>query len=143
MGRYAFERKEEFIEKLRELVQGGVPPSRLEVKMPYPVGAALELLDPRPSIVRLFALAGALLGLFTGFAFTIYTVKVWPLISGGKPFVSIPAFLIIAFALTILFGSLLSFLGFLLASRLPGLRSIVSGEEFSELFEIVVKGSDR
>jgi hypothetical protein len=43
----------------------------------------------------------------------------WPIPVGGKPIVSLSAFVIIAFELTILFGALATFAGFLFASRLP------------------------
>jgi ABC-type antimicrobial peptide transport system permease subunit len=101
------------------------------------VREAEEILSTKPSEVRLFALVGALTGLAAGFAFTVYTVKAWPLMVGGKPIVSIPAFLIIAFALTILFGSLSSFLGFLCAAKLPAARRIASKDDCTNEFEIL------
>jgi hypothetical protein len=94
--------------------------------------------------VRFFALGGGITGLVAGFAFTIYTVKSWPLITGGKPLVSTPAFLIIAYELTILFGALVSFFGFILLARLPALRKIFAPkEEFTNKFEILVKGTGK
>ncbi|NIM19089.1 MAG: DUF3341 domain-containing protein [Candidatus Latescibacteria bacterium] len=141
--RFVFERKEEFLEKLREIVRSGVPEKRITVLSPYPVHEVDEILPSAPSGVRVFALLGAVAGLVTGFVFTIYTVKVWPLISGGKPLVSIPAFLIIAFELAILFGSLLSFIGFLHFSRLPDVNRIVSSEEFENMFEIRIEAEER
>jgi hypothetical protein len=71
------------------------------------------------SPVRLFVLIGGLLGCATGFIFPIYTVLDWPLITGGKPLLSIPPFVVIAFELTILFATLAGVAGFLLLSRLP------------------------
>ena len=53
----------------------------------------------RVSPVRLFTLVGALLGCTAGFSLPIYTVSAWPLITGGKPLFSIPAFVVIAFEL--------------------------------------------
>jgi len=100
------------------------------------------LLSRRKRGVGVFALLGALGGLATGFAFTIYTVKAWHLMSGGKPLVAIPAFLIIAFALTILFGSLASFAGFLITARLPRMKRVVSREDFTDQFEIIVSERD-
>ena len=72
--------------------------------------------------MRLFVLIGGLLGCATGFIFPIYTVLDWPLITGGKPLISIPPFVVIAFELTILFASLGGMAGFLLLSRLPRMR---------------------
>ena len=48
----------------------------------------------------------ALTGTATGFSLTIWTSLKWELITGGKPVVSIPPFVIIAFELTILLGGL-------------------------------------
>jgi hypothetical protein len=136
--RFVFADKGKFLEKLRELVDSGVAARRITALSPYPVHEVDEILPSPPSPVRFFALIGAIAGLLAGFGFTIYTVTVWPLIVGGKPLVSIPAFLIIAFELAILFGSILSFVGFLHFCRVPDFRRIVSTEEFENRFEIMV-----
>ena len=49
------------------------------------------------SPVRLFTLVGALTGTARGFALTIWTALKWNLITGGKPVVSIPPFVPIAY----------------------------------------------
>jgi molybdopterin-containing oxidoreductase family membrane subunit len=74
------------------------------------------------SPVRLFTLVGALTGTAAGFALTIWTALKWNLITGGKPVVSIPPFVVIAFELTILLGGLCTLLGLLVTARLPSLR---------------------
>lgn len=138
-----FEGKEKFLERLRGLVQEGVPVERIRVITPFGVPEVEEILPGKRSKVRFFALVGAASGTVTGFAFTILTSLSWPLIMGGKPIVSIPPFIIIAFALTILFGALSAFAGFLLLSRLPSLRGIRSGEEHGNTFVILVEDGDR
>ena len=94
------------------------------VYLPVPVEeieAALE--EGRPvSPVRLFTLIGGLTGTLTGFALTIWTSLKWGLVTGGKPIVSIPPFIIIAFELTILLGGLSSLLAILVLGKLPALR---------------------
>jgi hypothetical protein len=98
-----------------------------------------HLLDDSQSAVRFFAGVGAVSGLLTGFAFTIGTVLDWPMITGGKPLVSIPAFLVIGYELTILFGVLTAFVGFLHLSRVPVIKNMFSAkEELSRQFEIEV-----
>ena len=77
------------------------------------------------SPVRVFALVGALTGTATGFALAIFTSMDWPLVTGGKPIVSIPAFVVIAFELTILFGALSTVLGLFINTRLPHLKPLV------------------
>jgi hypothetical protein len=49
----------------------------------------------------------------------------WPLVTGGKPIVSIPAFVVIAFELTILFGALSTVVGLFISARLPRFRPLV------------------
>ncbi len=73
------------------------------------------------SPVRTFVLVGGLVGCFLGFAFPIYTVLDWPMITGGKPLISIPAFVVIAFELTILIGAISGMLSFLGMAGLPRL----------------------
>ncbi|MBI4544554.1 MAG: DUF3341 domain-containing protein, partial [Gemmatimonadetes bacterium] len=70
----------------------------------------------------LFTLVGGLTGAATGFALPIFTSLDWPLITGGKPIISLPPFVIIAFELTILFGALSTVLGLLINARLPRAR---------------------
>jgi hypothetical protein len=142
-GPMVFEEKEKFLERLRGLVQEGVPGERIRVITPFGVPEVEEILPGKRSKVRFFALVGAASGTVTGFAFTILTTLSWPLIVGGKPIVSIPPFLIIAFALTILFGALSTFAGFLLLSRLPSLRGIRSEEEYGNAFVILVEDGER
>ena len=77
------------------------------------------------SSVRVFALVGALTGTATGFALSIFTAMDWPLVTGGKPIVSIPAFVVIAFEMTILFGALSTVIGLFINTRLPNLRPLV------------------
>ncbi len=139
MKRFVFDNQNDFVDKLRGLIEQKIPLKNIKTLSPYPVHKAEELMDSKPSGVRGFALFGAIFGLTAGFAFTIYTVKAWHLMSSAKPLVSIPAFLIIAFALTILFGALSSFAGFLLAARLPAISTIFSTDEFTNEFVIIIK----
>jgi hypothetical protein len=142
-GPMLFEDREQFLEALRRLVREGVPGKRIRVITPFGVPEVEEILPGKRSKVRFFALVGAASGTVTGFAFTILTSLSWPLIVGGKPIVSIPPFIIIAFALTILFGALSTFAGFLLLSRLPNPRGIRSGEEYGNAFVILVEDGER
>lgn len=143
-GPRVFDDKSAFLAELRRLAAEGVPVEKIRVFTPFAVPEVERILPRRRSIVRFFALIGALTGTVSGFALTILTSLDLPLIVGGKPVVSIPPFIIIAFALTILFGSLSTFLGFLLLSRLPSVRRIRSPEEFGNAFVILVEeGGER
>jgi hypothetical protein len=77
------------------------------------------------SPVRIFTLVGGLTGAATGFAFTTWTSIDWPLVTGGKPIVSIPAYVVIAFELTILFGALATVIGLFINAKLPNTRPLV------------------
>ncbi len=102
--RFVFDSEHDFLEKLKSLLKGGVKAKDIDIRAPHPVHHLEEILKLKPSRVRLFCLVGALLGAFTGYAFTAYTALDWPMMSGGKPMVSIPPFTIIAFELMVLFG---------------------------------------
>lgn len=138
--RHEFEHRHEFVAKLEELVKGGTPREKINTLTPYHVHEAEELLeDGAQSAVRFFTATGAVSGFVAGFAFTIYTVLSWPLVTGGRHIVSLPPFMVIAYELTILFGCLVSFAGFLFLSRMPALTTIRSGDDvFSDKFIIEV-----
>ena len=89
------------------------------VYAPYPSHELEHAIEPHQSPVRVFTLVGALTGTATGFALGTWTSLDWPLVTGGKPIISLPPFVIIAFELTILFGALATVLGLFLATRLP------------------------
>jgi len=89
------------------------------VYAPYPSHELEHAIEPHQSPVRLFTLVGALTGTATGFALGTWTSLDWPLVTGGKPIISLPPFVIIAFELTILFGALSTVLGLFIATRLP------------------------
>ena len=140
--RWEFEDEHEFLEKLEELVAQGTPTDRLDVITPIPVPQTETILKMKHSPLRFFTLAGALTGLISGFGLTIFTVLDWPIITGGKPLISLPPFIIIAFALTILFGSLASFAGFLILGRLPSLKYIQEPVEHENRFIILLDEED-
>lgn len=103
--------------------------ARIDAFSPAPDHTLEQLLGARRvSPVRSFTLLGALLGCAAGFALPIYTVSAWPLVTGGKPLISIPPFVVIAFELTILFGAIFGMLGFLLLARLPRLARAPLGD---------------
>ncbi len=134
-----FTDKNEFLEKLRQLKASGHSCKDLRLHMPFEVHEVEEILEVKPGAMRYFAFAGGLSGFLGGLGFTIYTALSWPIITGGKPIVSLPPFLLIAYILTILFGALASFAGFLLLARLPSLRNLAPKEEFGNNFVIILE----
>ena len=99
---------------------------------PYPEHHIEHALGYDQSPVRVFTLVGGLTGTATGLAFTTWTSMDWPLVVGGKPIVSVPAFVIIMFELTVLFGALATVIGLFINSRLPNVKpAVIYDPEFS------------
>jgi len=96
--------------------------SDLEVYSPVPSHEIEEAVGKGPSRVRLWTLIGGLTGVTSGYLMTIWMAYDWPLVIGGKPFASIPAYTIIAFELTILFGGVLTVLGMITHGLIVGAK---------------------
>jgi|SRR5690606_1959684 len=103
------------IERLREAGY------QLTVYSPTPRHELEEALDTPESAVRIFTLMGAFAGTAAGTALAVWASLQWPLIVGGKEIVSMPAFSIIMFEMTVLIGALSTVAGLFLTSRLPRL----------------------
>jgi hypothetical protein len=98
---------------------------RLTVFTPVPSHEIEHALEAEQSPVRLFTLVGGLTGAATGFALPTWTSLDWPLVTGGKPIIAIPAWVIIAFELTILFGALSTVAGLFIMARLPRTKPFI------------------
>ena len=91
----------------------------LETYSPAPFPEVDDAVIEHPSRVRWFTLVGCLTGAVTGFAITLWMSNDWQIMLGGKPFSSIPPYVIIAFELNILFGGLMTALGLFITAGLP------------------------
>lgn len=90
----------------------------LDVHGPYPVHGLPEALGEAPSRLPWVCLAGGLLGLLGGLWLQAWTSATdWPLNVGGKPLRSWPAFVPVAFELTVLLAGLLVVAAFLWVDR--------------------------
>lgn len=99
---------------------------------PYPDHHIEHALGYDQSPVRVFTLVGGLTGAATGLAFPSWTSLDWPLVVGGKPIVSIPAYIIITFELMVLFGALSTIIGLFYLSRLPNIKpAVIYDPEFT------------
>jgi len=97
--------------------------TKFDLYAPYMTHTLEHAMAPRTSPVRLFVLLGGLIGTIAGFSLTIWTATRWGLIVGGKPVVAIPPYVVIAFELTLLFGSLAAASGLFLLGGMPKWRS--------------------
>jgi len=139
MERFQFDEKHKFLEKLEDLVKSGTDPKKINTYTPYPVHEAEEILKVKTSPLRYFTLIGALSGLLFGFFITVWMSMDWPIMRGGKPILAFPAFVIVAFELTVLFGGVISFIGYLLLSKLPSVKKIIEPEEYGNKFVIHIE----
>ncbi len=99
---------------------------------PYPEHHIEHALGYGQSPVRVWTLVGALTGTATAFAFTSWTSVEWPLVVGGKPIISIPAFIPIVFEMSVLFGALSTVIGLFVLSKLPNIKpAVVYDPEFT------------
>jgi hypothetical protein len=100
---------EDTVTAIKDLQGAGF--KQLEIYSPVPSHAIEEALDRGPSIIRLLTLIGCLTGVTFAYFMQIWCAYDWPLVIGGKPFASIPAYTIIGFEMNILLGGLLTVLG--------------------------------
>ncbi|MGQ0562398.1 MAG: DUF3341 domain-containing protein [Gemmatimonadota bacterium] len=111
------------VEAIHSLKAAGL--KRIVTFSPMPSHDLEHALQPPQSPVRLFTLVGGLTGAATGFALPTWTSLDWPLVTGGKPIISIPPMVVIAFELAILFGALSTVAGLFINARLPRARARV------------------
>lgn len=81
-----------------------------------------EAIGKPPSPVRRYALIGGLTGCICAFALTVWSSYYYPLVVGGKALASIPAYVVIAFEMTILFAGISALIGMLIHNRMPTLK---------------------
>ncbi|ABA89791.1 menaquinol oxidoreductase complex ACIII, DUF3341 subunit ActD [Syntrophotalea carbinolica DSM 2380] len=137
-----FDTPEAFLQELRAQLASGVPRRCLQVHLPYHLHEVEELLIGRPSRLRYFALTGGLAGFGGGFLLALLTSIDWPVITGGKPIVSVPPFLLVGYLMTILIGSLSCFAGFLWLARLPSPEILLAGQPFESRFVLSIQDED-
>lgn len=136
---FVFTDESKFLHKLQELRQNDVRHDQMTIFTPYPVHGIDEMLDAPASNVKLFTFVGAVSGFIAGLALTIYTTWSWPIIVGGKPYISLPPYILIAYVLVILFGALASFTGFIFFTRLPDIKNIIPEKDYDNQFVILLE----
>ncbi len=132
-----------------EALLGAVKAARaagLEVRdafTPFAVHGLDEAMELRSSRLPWVCFGAGMTGGALALSFQIWTAaSSWPLNVGGKPFVSLPAFIPVTFELTVLFAAIASVVTFFGRSRLwPGKRGEVLLRVTDDRFALVVAGS--
>jgi hypothetical protein len=114
-----FNDAEQVVVAMDELKNNEFPGEDLDIYSgtPYPEGAFGEV-DP-PHRLFMFPLVGAMIGFAIGLLWTAGTQISYPLVTGGKPLLSIPPMTIIMYENTMLGAIIFTVLGVLFESRLP------------------------
>ncbi len=87
---------------------------------PHPIEALAEALDQHHSKVPLVVLIGGLCGMVGGMTLQVWTSTIsYPLNIGGRPLLSLPAFIVPTFETTILGAALAAVFGMLALNGLP------------------------
>ena len=97
---------------------------------PYPEGAFGEYV-PQHRLFR-FPAFGAIIGLTLSIFLTAVTQLAYPMVTGGKPILSVFAMLIIMYEMTMLAGVIATVIGIIFESRLPNLKPGVYDTRITE-----------
>lgn len=110
---------------------------------PYPVHGLSEALGIRKSWVPYVTLVMGLSGAALGLLFEIWTSAVdWPINIGGKPFVSLPAFVPVMFEAGVLIGGTMTLAALFVACGLPNLKApILDRDITNDRFALYVPDS--
>ena len=87
---------------------------------PYPEGAFGERHERHR--LYLFPLVGAIIGLTAGVLLTSMTQMAYPIVSGGKPILSLPPMAVVTYESTMLSAIIFTILGIIFESRLPKVK---------------------
>ncbi len=106
--------------------------SDVRAAMPAPFPDLVAALGRPRSWIGRSTLTAAALGTLGGFALCIGTSLAWPLVTGGKPIVTMPPFVIVAFELSVLVGAAVNLAGLTLgAARGRSRRAIPTDIRFA------------
>jgi len=127
---------------IRALRASGFQDVRAAMPAAYP--EVMDALARSKSPIAFASLPGAALGVICGFALTIGTSLLWHLVTGGKPVVSVPPFVVISFELAILVGSIATLVALLAGGWHGGRpREFPPGARFSgDRIGVFIPGAD-
>lgn len=114
------------------LKQAGIAETEVDflTDAPYPEGAFGEREEKHR--LYIFPFIGGLLGLTSGILLTSMTQVAYPLVTGGKPILSLPPMAVVTYEGTMLGAILFTVLGIIFESRLPKLKSGLYDKRITE-----------
>ena len=113
-----FDSPTELVDAARQVRDAGF--THTDAFSPFPIHDIDEALGIKRSILPYLIFAGGITGLLSGIALQYYVhVYDWPIIVGGRPHFSLPAFIPPTFELTILFSAFTAVFGMLFLNKLP------------------------
>ena len=113
-----FDTPTEIVAAARKAHQEGY--RKMDAYSPFPVEGLSEAVGFHNDNVALICLVGGILGLATAYAMQYWiNVIAYPVNVGGRPLHSWPAFIVVCFEMTILFGGLAAAFGMLAMNGLP------------------------
>jgi hypothetical protein len=120
-----FDDEEELVHACEKVAHDNV--EIYDVYTPFPVHGLDDLLKIKRSHIPYVTFGAGLFGCSFAFAFQIFVSAIdWPMNIGGKPAMSITAFIPVGFELTILFAALSSVAAFFAAAKLfPGKPAVI------------------
>jgi hypothetical protein len=93
---------------------------KIDAYSPFPVEGLADAIGFHKNAVPLVVLIGGLIGGLSGYALQYWiSVISYPINVGGKPYHSWPAFIVVTFEMTILFGGISAVFGMLALNGLP------------------------
>lgn len=134
-----FDSEEKVLDATRAVREAGY--TLHDVYTPYAVHGMDDAMGLKPSRLTWVCFGAGLLGATLALSFQYYTSVVsWPLNVGGKPFNSFPAFIPVAFELTVLFAALTTVAAFLARAKLfPGSKRVALPRVTDDRFAIAVE----
>lgn len=93
---------------------------KVDAYSPFPIEGLAEAIGFHKNRVPLVTLIGAIIGGLSGYLLQYWvSTSAYPVNVGGKPYHSWPAFIVVTFEMTILFGGLSAVFGMLALNGLP------------------------
>jgi len=113
-----FDSATQLVDAARQVRDAGY--SKTDAFTPFPLHEIDEALGIKRSILPYLCFAGGITGLLSGLGLTYFVHVIdYPIIVGGRPHFSLPAFIPPTYELTILFASFTAVFGMLFLNGLP------------------------